>query len=102
MVDKAGQIREWQNRIDQMKRCRDASELVEKFGSPPHKDQNSSMEIWHYPLGTVDGRLYSIHAAIIDDQPQQVYMFMEPTADVGASAQPPGPPRKRPWWRLFR
>jgi hypothetical protein len=39
------------------------------------------MIFWHYPLDAIDSTLYSIHVAVIDGRPDQVYLHMEPVAD---------------------
>jgi hypothetical protein len=89
-----GDHREWQRRVEQMRQARNAVELAEQHGQPHHKQKHGAMEIWHYPLGILDGTLYSAHAAILADQSLQVYMHMEP-----ATGDAPAP--RRPWWRFW-
>lgn len=63
-----------------MRRCKTVDELRAKCGKPDHEIAAAGMTIWHYPLRAVGGTLYSIHVAVIDDRPSQVYLHMEPTA----------------------
>jgi uncharacterized lipoprotein YbaY len=95
MPQKSGSLREWLNLLEQMKRCASVAELTMQHGSPHHKEQHESMEIWHYPLGIAGGVLYSIHVAVTPDQSMQVYMHMVPTRDA------PAPVPKRPWWKFW-
>lgn len=68
----------WQHRIARMKRCRSLDELRTACGEPDHVVDAGDMMIWQYPLRVVGGMLYSIHVAVIDDRPDQVYLHMEP------------------------
>ena len=77
-----------------MKDCKSVAELACTNGPPAHKDPQDGFEIWHYPLGAADGRLYSIHVSVWPDQAHQAYLFFEPT-DLGDSS----PPHAR-WQRL--
>jgi hypothetical protein len=87
-------LRQWARRLEEMKRCQTADELVRKFGAPAHKVSQGDLEIWHYPLGVVKGYLYSIHAATKGGALGQVYMHLEPTAE--AEAVPERGARQRP------
>ena len=71
---------QWERRCLQMKECKNAADLVARFGEPNHKVQHEGFEIWHYPLGVATGKLYSIHVAVQPDQSIQVYMHMEPSS----------------------
>ncbi len=80
-------LKTWECRLQQMKDCKSVAELVSRFGQPPHKDQQDEFEIWHYPLGAADGKLYSIHVSVWPDQFSQIYLFFEPT-HLGDSPAP--------------
>jgi hypothetical protein len=84
----------WTRRLEGMKSCRTTAELVKNHGAPAHKVQHGAMEIWHYPLGIVNGTLYSIHVAVAGTEAAQVYMHLEPTSEGRAD--------RRPWWRFWR
>ena len=86
--------RKWFILLDRMKGARTPDELRGKFGAPLHREVHESKEIWHYPLGVIDGMLYSIHAIIQGDQIQQVYHYVAPTNQ-------PDTVSLRPWWRLW-
>jgi hypothetical protein len=96
MSRKPDDLQEWRHRIERMKQCGTAAELLAQHGEPAHKDRSSSMDIWHYPLGIAKGTLYSIHAAVMQDQLLHVYMHLEPIGDTASN------PPKRPWWELLR
>jgi hypothetical protein len=68
----------WQHRINRMKRCSTLGELRRRCGDPDNIVATESMELWHYQLRTAGGFLYSIHVAVIEDRPDQVYLHMEP------------------------
>lgn len=78
-----------------MKECSSIADLVRKFGEAPHKVPEEGFEIWHYPLGTDSGMLYSIHVSVWPDQSSQIYIHTEPT-DV------PDTPRRNPFWAFWR
>lgn len=71
----------WQRRIERMKRCSTADELIRCCGQPAHRVDVPKMSIWHYPLHVIGGTFYSIHVAVIDGTPKQVYLAMEPTTE---------------------
>jgi hypothetical protein len=76
-----GPPREWCVRLEEMKRCRKVSELVDRFGQPAHTVQTGNLEILHYPLGITGGLLYAAHAVSSQGAVSQVYMHMEPSYD---------------------
>lgn len=69
----------WDRRVRQMKSCNSLDEIRRRFGDPHHFDDAGDMVFWHYPLGVIDTMLYSIHVAVINERPEQVYLHMEPT-----------------------
>ena len=71
----------WQRRIGRMKRCRTLDELRTTFGEPTHKVDTGAMDFWHYHLSAVGDTRYSIHVAVIDNRPNQVYLQMDPIED---------------------
>jgi hypothetical protein len=75
----AGNLKIWEQQLQAMKRCRNITELVSRFGEPHHRVQQQGFEIWHYPLGVASGMLYSIHVSVWPDQRSQIYLFFEPT-----------------------
>src|SRR5258706_978964 len=88
-MPQASELRNYGRRLEEMKQCRTAAELLHAHGAPDHKVQHKDMEIWHYPLGTLDGFLYSIHAAVLEDQLAHVYLHLDPTADTVPAARRP-------------
>jgi hypothetical protein len=66
---------EWCLRLDRMKKCLTAEQMVNEFGEPAHKLPMGEMEVWHYPLGIDGGVLYSIHAVEERSVIRQVYMY---------------------------
>jgi hypothetical protein len=75
----------WQRRIARMKRCRTLDELRVLCGEPNHKVVLDAMDFWHYTLRPIGETLYSIHVAVIDNRPNQVYLHMEPITDTPES-----------------
>jgi hypothetical protein len=69
-----------------MQKCETVEQLVSAYGAPSHK-AHGQPEIWHYPLGILNGMLYSIHAAIDSQRVAQVYIHMVPAEDT-APARP--------------
>jgi hypothetical protein len=65
---------EWFLRLDRMKKCLTAEQMVSEFGEPAHKLPMGVMEVWHYPLGIDGGVLYSIHAVEERSVIRQVYL----------------------------
>jgi hypothetical protein len=61
-----------------MMRCDTTDELVRTAGPPSHRVPQRDEEIWHYPLGVVDGSLHSIHAVVAQGEVKQVYMHAIP------------------------
>jgi hypothetical protein len=70
----------WWRRIRRMKKCQSTDELRSSFGPPDHEVSAGEIVFWHYPLRTLGTTLYSIHVAVIDNRPDQVYLHMEPAA----------------------
>jgi hypothetical protein len=70
--------REWRLRLEAMMRCNTTDELVRTCGPPEHKVPQRDEEIWHYPLGVVEGSLRSIHAVTSNRKVKEVYMHAMP------------------------
>jgi hypothetical protein len=71
-------LKEWQQRLDAMMRCRTAEDLVRMCGPPDRRIPQRDDEIWHYPLGVVEGSLRSIHAVTNNGKVNQVYIHAIP------------------------
>ena len=95
MKNVSANLKTWELRVAEMQKCKRVSELVAAYGEPDHKDQQSGVEIWHYPLGVASRMLYSVHAAVQPDQSCQVFMYFEPT-DLDDS---PPQRRSRRFWK---
>jgi hypothetical protein len=88
------ELAEWTRRLEAMKRCGTAADLLARHGEPAHRLTDHAMEIWHYPLGIAGGTLYSIHVAVEGDNAPMAYLHVEPT-DKADTVAP------RPWWRFW-
>jgi hypothetical protein len=86
-------LEQWTSRLESMKRCQSPDELVRKWGPPNHKERHGSAEIWHYPLGVAEGKIYSIRAVVAADGRMQIQMHT-----VAVASRPPS---TRSWWRLW-
>ena len=72
-------LKVWERRVVEMQQFKRAPDLVARYGEPHHKDEQTGVEIWHYPLGVASRMLYSVHVAVQPDQSCQAFMFFEPT-----------------------
>lgn len=79
----------WNYRLQEMQACKNATELVRRYGEPSHKVPHKDFEIWHYPLGVARATLYSIHVSVWPDNKMQIYMHMEPTNAPDSPLQRP-------------
>jgi|SRR5579862_3866169 len=85
----------WHRRVHEMQQCKSLDALVTLHGPPHHKVQQQGLEIWHYPLGTEEGMLYSIHVSVHADKSMQAFLYFEPTNNPKASS-----PRR--WWQFWK
>jgi hypothetical protein len=75
-----GSPREWCLRVERMRKCLTAEQVVREFGEPAHKVPMGEMMVWHYPLGIDGGFFYSIHAVTEHDRVSQVYLHFVPSS----------------------
>ncbi len=68
----------WENRLRVIRACHSVADLVKEHGEPLHKARHNELDIWHYPLGSLMGTIYSIHVAITEGQISQAYFHLEP------------------------
>src|SRR5690349_9131974 len=79
---------EWRLRLEAMMRCRTTDELVRTCCPPDRRVPQRDEEIWHYPLGVVEGSLHSIHAVTSGGEVKQVYMHAMPCGDYVQQGTP--------------
>jgi len=74
-----------------MSQCVTPDALVALHGPPHRKVQWAGFDVWHYPLGAEDGKMYSIHVSVRRDEPIQVVLFSEPVKRT-----------KIHWWQFWK
>lgn len=83
-------LERWTEQALEASECRTSNEVIQCHGEPSHKETTPEFEIWHFPLGTEAGRLYSIHVSVWPDHSARAYLHSAPLASGS-----------RPWWRFW-
>ena len=82
---------QWRERVHEMKQCVTPDALVALHGPPYCKVRRDGVEIWDYPLGTEEEKVYSVHVSVRRDEPMRVVLFSEPVKST-----------KIRWWQFWK
>jgi hypothetical protein len=71
-------MEQWRQRLKMMQSYHTTDEVIRAFGAPGQRVPERDREIWHFPLGVVEGLLYSIHAVTCKGALNEAYMHAMP------------------------
>ena len=79
---------QWRHRLKTMQSYHTTGEVLRTFGVPGQRVAERDREIWHFPLGVVQGSLYSIHAVTSNGELNEAYLHAMPAGAYEQKATP--------------